>query len=243
MLEKLIAIPHLVVSFMTGHSDLSNPESLTRYQKPPIYAQASYGNENLSTILKQAETLAATRPHLAIALYRRVMVEGGPLAEKAVERALEIYNKKLQKLSLKDYDRWELENALSFFNEVVKKHPKYVAEAYLKSGEILCDLLFWIPERIPEAMERLEEAYKRGDNLIKAKARFKQGWTENLITGIVDHFWYHEIYPILLNSYSNVKRAERHLIEVMKLAPQSEEAKMARNLLEIHGVLQAEKTK
>jgi len=203
-----------------------------QHQKPPIYAQHSYGNEDLKSILQTAEASATERPHLAIALYRRVMVEGGPLAEKAVERAMKIYNKKLQRPPLKYYDRWELENALSFFGEIINRHPKYAAEAYLKSGEMLCDLLFWIPERLPEAMERLEEAYKKGDNLIKAKARFKQGWTENIIAGFLYRFEDAKNYPAIVK-YGNKERTKRHLREVIRLAPKSEEAKMARNLLEI----------
>ena len=220
-------------------------------QKPPIYAQLSYGNEDLNTILNQAETLSTTRPHYAIALYRRVMAERGPLAEKAVEGVMEIYNKKLQRLSynkklqrlsynkklqrlsFKDYDKWEVENALSFFDEVINKHSKYAPEAYLKSGEMLCDLLFSVPERVPEAMERLEEAYKRGDNTIKAKARFKQGWTENLIAGVVGHFFERDTYQVLVNQYNDMNRVVRRLREVIKLAPKSNEAQMARNLLEV----------
>ena len=164
------------------------------------------------------------------------------LKEQAIETLMKLYEKRLP---FKEYDKWAVENAMSFYDEVIEKHPKslHVAEAYLKSGEMLCDLLFWIPERIPEAMGRLEEAYKRGGNLIKAKARFKQGWTENLIAGFVDHFWDYEIYPVLLNRYSDVKRAERRLLETMRLAPGSEEAKMAKNLLETHGVIQPKKPK
>lgn len=232
-LEALIAFLQLT----STQPNLPSPEQyFVQHQKPAIYAQHSYGNENLTSIMQMAEASAATRPHLAIALYRRVMAEGSPLAEKAIEGAIGTYRKKLP---FKEYNKWEVENALSFFDEVIEKHPKYAAEAYLKSGEILCDLWsFGITKTIPEAMDRLEQAYLRGDKLIKAKARFKQGWTENLIAGLVDHFWNHEIYPVLLNSYSNIKRAERRLLETMRLAPESEEAKMARNLLEVHGVIE-----
>ena len=196
-------------SLLASQGGTINTQTIHEHQKSAAYAQHSYGNEDLAGILKMAEASAATRPNYAIALYRRVMAENGPLAEKAVEGAMQIYNKRLP---FKEYNKWEVQNALSFFDEIAQKHPKYAAEAYLKSGEILCDFLFWIPERIPESMLRLDMAYKLGDNSTKAKARFKQGVMQDLI--------------------DNKEKAIRYFREVTKLAPKSEEAQFARNFLE-----------
>lgn len=119
--------------------------------------------------------------------------------------------------------------AVSHYDIIVMQYPNsnYAAEAYLKSGKILCDLLFEAPSRFDEGIQRLEKAYSLGNNEVKARARLKQAFMENLIGGGVNIPGYRHI----LGNYGR-EMAVKHLKEVIKLAPRTKEAQMAENLLE-----------
>lgn len=164
MLEKLIVIPNLVASFMAGHSDLPNPESLTKYQKPAIYAQAS--QDLGGRLLVQSNLQGA--------------VSGRSSQE---ERDIKLFNYYKNLTFKKGSSRMDKKEALDFFDYFIERYRNnpydtaiadILPKAFVYSGILHCCLVE--NKNIDEAKVRLTEAIElTADNEVKAHALFTLG--------------------------------------------------------------------
>lgn len=224
-----------VLPFLAGEH---NPADA--YQKPAVYAQHSYGNEDLAGILKMAEASVATRPYHAIALYRRAMIERGPESEEAISRSIKIFGKIVDPLDYQD-NKWHFRNAISFHDDVIQNHQgsKFIGTAYLESGRMIFDHIHYMPERLSDIISRYENAYQVGekiqDNNLMAIARFQQGYIIFFsISGIAmnDKIAHALEIEAMKHSYKR-SMAEKYFKEVLRLVPRSDLSQKAENFLQL----------
>ncbi|MBI3035016.1 hypothetical protein HYY71_01720 [Candidatus Woesearchaeota archaeon] len=134
--------------------------------------------------------------------------------DRNLEMMLKIYNNLISKPSV---GKRAIEMALSFYDDIIKdRKVPYVAEAYLKSGEILCCITE--PKPLEEGKKRLEEAYRIGSIQVKVEASY---WLGRLHYG---HGQFgHNIF--------NLQDATKYLAEVIRLAPGSSFAEESKVML------------
>ncbi len=236
MLEKLVIIPSFVSLSTVGQADLPNSSSFIYHQKPPLYAQA----ESLNNKLRQADDIARNNPISAIPFYRNVMLEKGLERDEAIEKLMRIFDKLVDPVEY-EKNRWHFENALSFYDDVIKNHQdsKHIGMAHLKSGKIIFNHIYYMPEKLKNVMSRYENAYKIGEKIgdknLMAEARFNQGYTVYFaITGlIINNEIAHALEIEAMKHRYRRSLAQNYFEEVIKLVPGTDLARRATNLLSL----------
>lgn len=225
MLRKTLEMLALTLPLIVGSSSpayTQQPSPYTTHSRPPVYAQAS---EDLSTrLLREADELAKKNPVSAIPFYRTIINKGGTRKEEAIESLLNIYRSITDEMysDSEKYNPKFIKDAFKFYSEA-ENSSIHRAKAKLFSG--ISSSRSQTPQDYDNAIKKLKEAYDIGDDEVKAEAALNLAFVYlNYSYGLRDN-------GRIVKRYS-LFDAKKYFELVIDLAPNSELAQKARNILE-----------
>lgn len=231
-LTALIATATLLVS--PAHPEYGPLQN----RSPPHYAQAS--QEELSVRIREADDMAKKIPVSAIPFYRSIMIDKGSDRDTAIGRLINIFDR-LADPAIYEDNKWFFENAVSFYDDTIKNHQDspHIGIVYLKLGRKIFEHIYYMPEKLIDAVGRFEMAYKKGfekcDNKLMATARFEQAYAMYYaVTGLAlnDEINSALLIEALKGRFTR-KRVIKYFEEVTRLVPGSELAEKANNFLNV----------
>lgn len=234
MLERLLVYALLISPQANLHA-----EHQVQAQNQSTHAASS--QDNLSQkLFEEANKKAKKNPLLAVHDYQRIIAEGGPFKDDAIEKAGNIYELLINKI---DPSLKTMRNALIFYDDVIQNHinSTYLAKAYLQSGILIWQLgsledsyLSRLKDTFKRSTVRLLEAYKTGTKEVKSEAAWHLGLE-----------YFHLCYFLsdnalnLPDNASNISERQKMLTEakhyfeqVAILNPNSSRVERTKNLLE-----------
>ncbi len=215
-----------------------NSESPVQYQNPPIYAQIS--QEELSARIMETDDIAKKKLVSAIPFYRSIIMDKGSDRDMAIGRLINIFDR-LADISAYEDNKWFFENAVSFYDDTIKNHQgsSHIGRVYLKSGRKIFEHICYMPEKLIDAVERFEMAYKKGsekrDKMLMAQARFEQAYAMYYAaTGLAlnDEINSTLLIEALKGRYTR-KKIIKYFGEVENLVPGTDLAQRAENFLRL----------
>ena len=165
MLRKSLELSTLVLQLASTQPNFPPPEQyVLQVPKPAVHAQAS-----ITSNVKNTD----------VAIYKRIIAEGGPKKEDAISNLLDIYKlltdreMKSEKYSEKSTNPL-IDEVVDFYNSIItdgsgRNKPK----ALLHLGILIGSVMY--PSNFDDAIGKLKEAYKLGDSKIKSEAALNLG--------------------------------------------------------------------
>lgn len=224
-----------ILAFALETNQPSLPTTADRFvfqhQKPPAYAQAASPSiDRLLAATQQAQCKTRTEDEV-IKKYKKIIADNGPEKEEAISKLLDFYKSLADKAISKGYSKKcmnaIIDESFDFYNDVTINHTDShnKAKALLYLGDSLGRIIS--PSNYDEAIEKLREAYGIGDQKIKAGAAWNLAFIYwNYSTGLVGT-------RESVQKYS-LSDAEKQFRFVIEHAPNSENAKKAREILKNH---------
>ena len=227
MLQELLTVPIAAMQLYSGQAELPKPTSYNPSNHNAQYKVmqadcAEYSETLTARLLKEANALAKKHPISAIPLYRRVIAESDSGQETDKEKAIKSLGDIFTNLIYKKYDRWIIESALNFFDEVIQNHSNsnYLSEAYRKSGLIYLTEID--PKDVSEGIRRLKVAYELADKNGDATTKINSAWNIGSI-GLE--------YAIVNDPAITLKEVKFFLGQAAELEPESIISEAAKSLL------------